>query len=90
MNMCLRESLTDIKLDNIFVNLGPADQRFTTIQLGDCGGVVSRDSRFAREGRLIGASFTRSPEAQLSLPWGPATDIWSFGNAVCAPPLHLA
>jgi serine/threonine protein kinase len=76
--------VSDIKLDNIFVNLGQSDERFTTIQLGDCGGVVSKDSDFAREGHLIGASFTRSPEAQLHLPWGPATDIWSFGNAVGA------
>ncbi|KAK4445342.1 Serine/threonine protein kinase [Podospora aff. communis PSN243] len=30
----------DVKLDNIFVNLGKSGQRFTTIQLGDCGGVV--------------------------------------------------
>ncbi|RMZ78548.1 hypothetical protein DV737_g3824, partial [Chaetothyriales sp. CBS 132003] len=73
---------TDIKLDNIFVNLGQSDQRFTAIRVGDCGGVVSKDSKFALEGHLIGASFTRSPEAQLGPPWGPATDIWSFGNAV--------
>ncbi|TQN66344.1 Serine/threonine-protein kinase US3 [Colletotrichum shisoi] len=31
---------TDIKLDNIFVNYGQGDQRFSDIQLGDCGGVV--------------------------------------------------
>ncbi|GJC94486.1 serine/threonine protein kinase [Colletotrichum higginsianum] len=76
---------TDIKLDNIFVNLGQKNgdsERLTAIQLGDCGGVVSKDSKFASEpGHLIGASFTRSPEAQLGLPWGTATDIWSFGNA---------
>ncbi|KAJ0141653.1 CTD kinase subunit alpha [Colletotrichum tanaceti] len=77
---------TDIKLDNMFVNLGQKNGdsgRFSTIQLGDCGGVVSKDSKFASEpGHLIGASFTRSPEAQLGLPWGTATDIWSFGNAI--------
>ncbi|KAI1881863.1 hypothetical protein JX265_000689 [Neoarthrinium moseri] len=73
---------TDIKLDNIFVDFGESDQRFSAIQLGDCGGVVSHDSKFANEGHLIGASFTRSPEAQLHLPWGTPTDIWSFGNAV--------
>ncbi|KAK2051138.1 serine/threonine protein kinase [Colletotrichum caudatum] len=62
---------TDIKLDNIFVNLG------------DCGGVVSKHSKFATElGHLIGASFTCSPEAQLGLSWGTSTDIWSFGNAI--------
>ncbi|KAK1948666.1 serine/threonine protein kinase [Colletotrichum sublineola] len=76
---------TDIKLDNIFVNLGQQGdpERFTDIRLGDCGGVVSKDSKFATEpGHLIGASFTRSPEAQLGLPWGTSTDIWSFGNAI--------
>ncbi|SPQ24303.1 efde4d8b-ad32-4ca6-a2f4-90d746543e82 [Thermothielavioides terrestris] len=72
---------TDVKLDNIFVNHGQ-DQRFSTIQLGDCGGVVSEDSDFAKEGHLIGAAFTRSPEATFQLPWGTATDIWSFGNAI--------
>lgn len=73
---------SDIKLDNIFVDLGHSAQRFSAVQLGDCGGVVSQNSKFAKDGHLIGASFTRSPEAQLHLPWGTSTDIWSFGNAV--------
>ncbi|WQF80659.1 Putative serine/threonine-protein kinase, active [Colletotrichum destructivum] len=76
---------TDIKLDNIFVNLGQKNgnsERFTAIQLGDCDGAVSKESKFASEpGHLIGASFTGSPEVQLGLPWGTITDIWSFGNA---------
>ncbi|KAL2149758.1 hypothetical protein VTH82DRAFT_8410 [Thermothelomyces myriococcoides] len=65
---------TDVKLDNIFVNYGQ-DQRFNAIQLGDCGGVVPEDSDFAKKGHLIGAGFTRSPEATFQLPWGTATDI---------------
>ncbi|KDN70502.1 putative serine/threonine protein kinase [Colletotrichum sublineola] len=73
---------TDVKLDNIFVNCGQNKQRFSEIQLGDCGGVVSEDSDFAREGHAIGAAFTRSPEAMLELPWGTSTDVWSFGNAI--------
>ncbi|KAH9211851.1 serine/threonine protein kinase [Leptodontidium sp. 2 PMI_412] len=76
---------TDIKLDNIFVNLAQQGdpERFTDIRLGDCGGVVSKHPKFATEpGHLIGASFTRSPEAQLGLSWGTSTDIWSFGNAI--------
>jgi serine/threonine protein kinase len=73
---------TDVKLDNIFVNHGPGHQRFSEIQLGDCGGVVSQDSSFAKEGHVIGAAFTRSPEATFQLPWGTATDIWSFGTAM--------
>ncbi|KAK2026699.1 hypothetical protein LX32DRAFT_622157 [Colletotrichum zoysiae] len=31
---------------------------------------------------LIGAAFTRSPEAMLQLSWGTPTDVWSFGNAI--------
>ncbi|TEA19414.1 Serine/threonine-protein kinase PAK 5 [Colletotrichum sidae] len=73
---------TDVKLDNIFVNLGQRGQRFSEVQLGDCGGVVHKDSRFAKEGHLIGAAFTRSPEAMLQLSWGTPTDVWSLGNAV--------
>ncbi|KAK3363696.1 kinase-like domain-containing protein [Lasiosphaeria hispida] len=75
---------TDIKLDNIFVNHGQggSDLRFSEIQLGDCGGVVSQQSSFAKEGHVIGAGFARSPEATLQLPWNTATDIWSFGNAM--------
>ncbi|KAK1579442.1 serine/threonine protein kinase [Colletotrichum navitas] len=73
---------TDLKLDNVFVNYGQNKQRFSEIQLGDCGGVVSKDSSFAREGHPIGATFTRSPEALLQLSWGTSTDVWSFGNAI--------
>ncbi|KAL2130813.1 hypothetical protein VTI74DRAFT_5924 [Chaetomium olivicolor] len=73
---------TDIKLDNIFVNHGRGDRRFSEVQLGDCGGVVSQQSSFAREGHVIGAGFTRSPEVTFQLPWSTATDIWSFGTAM--------
>ncbi|KAJ0161526.1 Serine/threonine-protein kinase US3 -like protein [Colletotrichum tanaceti] len=73
---------TDVKLDNVFVNYGQSNQRFSEVQLGDCGGAVHKDSNFAREGHFIGAAFTRSPEAMLQLSWGTPTDVWSFGNAV--------
>ncbi len=76
---------SDVKLDNIFVNHGQGGRRFSEVQLGDCGGVVSQESSFAREGHLIGAGFTRSPEATFQLPWTTATDIWSFGTAVRQP-----
>ncbi|WQF78552.1 Putative serine/threonine-protein kinase, active [Colletotrichum destructivum] len=82
--MCLLKALlvlhkdgmvhTDVKLDNVFVKYGQSDdERFSEIQL---------DSRFAKEGHLIRAAFTRSPEAMLQLPWGTSTDVWSFGNAI--------
>lgn len=69
-------------MDNVFVNYSQGDQRFSEIQLGDFGGIVSQDSSFAREGHIIGAAITRSPEAMLQLSWGTSTDVWSFGNVV--------
>jgi hypothetical protein len=81
-NLYLLTRILDVKLDNVFVNYGQNEQRFSEIQLGDCGGVVSKDSEFAKEGHLIGAAFTRSPEALLQLSWGTPTDVWSFGNMV--------
>ncbi|KAK4208486.1 kinase-like protein [Rhypophila decipiens] len=74
---------TDIKLDNVFVNYGSGGgQRFSEIQLGDFGGTVSQDSEFSQNGALIGAGYTRSPEATLQLHWKTSTDIWSFGVAL--------
>ncbi|KAF2963789.1 hypothetical protein GQX73_g9785 [Xylaria multiplex] len=73
---------TDVKLDNVLVNYGQGDQRFSKIQLSDFGGAVSQDSSFAKEGHTIGATFTRSPEAMLQLSWGTSTDVWSFRNTI--------
>ncbi|KAI1268129.1 kinase-like protein [Xylariaceae sp. FL1019] len=73
---------TDVKLDNIFASYGADGNRFSSVQLGDCGGVVPDDSNLAKEGALIGAHTSRSPEAMLELPWGTPTDIWSFGNII--------
>lgn len=73
---------TDVKLDSVFVNYGQNEQRFSEIQLGDCRGAFSKDSKFAKESHLIGGAFARSPEATLGLSWGTPTDVWSFGNAV--------
>ncbi|KAM7183116.1 serine threonine protein kinase, partial [Rhypophila sp. PSN 637] len=47
--------------------------------LGDFGGAVSQDSDFAKNGVMIGAGYTRSPEATFQLHWKTSTDIWSFG-----------
>jgi serine/threonine protein kinase len=71
---------TDIKPDNILVNYGQGDVRFTDIQVADCGSTVSSDSAYAEDGDLIGAPIWRSPEAQLRIGWGTPTDIWSFGT----------
>ncbi|PTU25587.1 hypothetical protein P175DRAFT_0430052 [Aspergillus ochraceoroseus IBT 24754] len=70
---------TDIKPDNILVNYGQGDVRFTDVQLADCGSTVPADSAYAKDGDLIGAPIWRSPEAQLRIGWGTQTDIWSFG-----------
>ncbi|KAL2166366.1 hypothetical protein VTG60DRAFT_2899 [Thermothelomyces hinnuleus] len=43
---------------------------------------VFQESSFAKEGHVIGARFTRRPEATFQLPWTTATDIWSFGTAM--------
>lgn len=73
----------DIKPDNILVNYGQGDIRFTDVQLADCGSTVPSDSPYAKDGDLIGAPIWRSPEAQLRIGWGTPTDIWSFGTLVC-------
>lgn len=70
---------TDIKLDNVLVNYGQGDTRFTDVMLADCGSTVHGDSEYAKMGDIIGAPIFRSPEAQLQMRWGTATDIWSLG-----------
>lgn len=72
----------DIKPDNILVNYGQGDIRFTDFKLADCGSTVPSDSAYAKDGDLIGAPVWRSPEAQLRFGWGTPTDIWSFGALV--------
>lgn len=78
----LLKCVLDIKLNNVFINYGGDGQRFSDIQLGDCGGAVPEDSKFAKESHLIGAGISRSPEVIFEIGWGTPTDIWSFGNAV--------
>ncbi|RMZ84648.1 hypothetical protein DV737_g1232, partial [Chaetothyriales sp. CBS 132003] len=70
---------TDIKPSNILVNYGTGERRFSEVQLADCGGVVSVNSEFAKDGVLTGTSLFRAPEVHLEMPWGTAADIWSFG-----------
>ncbi|KKK17279.1 serine/threonine protein [Aspergillus ochraceoroseus] len=57
-------------------------QRFTDVQLADLESTVHITSRFCEDRDEIGTPIWRSPEAQLGLKWGPATDIWSFGTMV--------
>ncbi|MCJ1403023.1 hypothetical protein MMC11_006245 [Xylographa trunciseda] len=71
---------TDVKLDNVFVNYREGDIRFSDVQLGDLGGTYPADSKYAKEGTLVGAPIWSSPEVIMETPWNTATDIWSFGT----------
>jgi serine/threonine protein kinase len=77
-----RRLCSDIKADNILVNYGQGDTRFSEIQLADLGNTVRADSQWAKDCDMIGAPVWRSPEAQLQIGWGTPTDIWSLGTAV--------
>ncbi|KAH8157517.1 hypothetical protein CIB48_g10732 [Xylaria polymorpha] len=70
-----------VKPDNILVNYGDGTNRFSEVELGDCADAYSVDPNADpfEEGHVIGAAIFRSPEANLQLRWGTATDIWSFG-----------
>jgi hypothetical protein len=75
----------DIKPDNILVNYSVEDSvEFSKVQLGDCGDAYRFNPTADpfEEGHLIGATIFRSPEAQLNLRWGPATNIWSLRATV--------
>ncbi|EZF33469.1 serine/threonine protein kinase [Trichophyton interdigitale MR816] len=70
---------TDVKPSNALVNYGQGESRFTDVQLADFGSTVHENSIHAQRGEPIGTPIFRSPEAQLEMKWGTATDIWSFG-----------
>ncbi|KAL9121403.1 MAG: hypothetical protein Q9187_002042 [Circinaria calcarea] len=72
---------TDVKPDNILVNYGTEPNRFSEVELGDCGDTFRVDPNGDpnEDGHIIGAAIFRSPEAMLNLRWGTPTDIWSFG-----------
>ncbi|KAE9969015.1 hypothetical protein EG328_007130 [Venturia inaequalis] len=81
---------TDIKPNNVLCNYRRDEDvqqdgsiiRFSEVLLADFGSCVPSSSNYAQQGELIGTSIFRSPEASLKLPWGPSTDIWSFGALV--------
>jgi serine/threonine protein kinase len=79
---------TDVKPDNILVNLCPddAEMRFKDVHLADFGSTVSIDSEYAVNGFPLGTPIFRSPETKLILPFGPPADVWSFGTTVRLPP----
>ncbi|KAL9116969.1 MAG: hypothetical protein Q9187_006500 [Circinaria calcarea] len=73
--------ISDVKPDNILVNYDTGSNRFSDVQLGDCGDTFRVDPNTDpnENGHIIGAAIFRSPEATLNLKWGTPTDIWSFG-----------
>jgi len=71
---------TDVKLDNVFVNLSEGDNRFSEVQLGDLGGCSSIHSKWATSGTFVGTPMWTSPEVIMEMPWNTASDIWSFGT----------
>lgn len=79
--------MIDVKPDNILVNFGSSESRFSDIKLADCGDSTHVDA--VVEEHIIGATIFRSPEAMLNLIWGPATDIWSLGATVRPPSATL-
>ena len=66
------------------MSYGNGTNRFSQVQLGDCADAYRVDPNADpfEVGHLIGAAIFRSPEANLQLRWGTATDIWSFGATV--------
>ncbi|KAL3459790.1 serine/threonine protein kinase [Aspergillus heterothallicus] len=70
---------TNIKPDNILVNYGTDDTRFTEVQLADFGSTAPAKSAHAKDSDMIGAPIWRSPEAHLQIGWGTPADIWSLG-----------
>ena len=76
-----------MKLDNVLVNYGQGDIRFTEVALADCGSAYHIDHEYAKCAAPTGAPVWRSPEIMLQLPsgWNTATDIWSFGLCVRLP-----
>ncbi|KAH8593074.1 kinase-like domain-containing protein, partial [Bisporella sp. PMI_857] len=69
----------DAKLDNVLVNYGEGDNRFSDVQLSDLGGTYLADSKYAQAGTLVGAPMWSSPEVIMETPWNTVTDIWCFG-----------
>lgn len=64
----------NVKLDNMFKVRGQ-NTHFVSIQLSNCGIVLSQNFKFAEGGHHVGTGFTRSPAAIFRLPQGAATDI---------------
>ena len=80
----LLTEIADVKPDNILINYSTGPNRFSEVQLGDCGDafIIDPGASPFEEGHIIGVAIFRSPEAMLFLRWRTPTDIWSFGATV--------
>lgn len=65
----------DIKPSNILVNYGRGKKRFSEVELAACGGTVSIDSKFVKDGVPTGTNLFRAPEVHLEIPWGTVANI---------------
>jgi len=81
--------IVDLKLDNVLVNYGGRDNRFTDVQLSDFGGVCHVDHKYAKGATPIGPPIWRSPEVMPQLPsgWNTSIDILSF--RLCVRSFHI-
>ncbi|KAL8945391.1 MAG: hypothetical protein Q9211_000100 [Gyalolechia sp. 1 TL-2023] len=70
---------TDVKPDNLLVNLGSGNVRFSEIKLGDLGDSVAEDDPTNTGQHIIGAPIYRAPEVMLNVRWTTAVDMWSLG-----------
>ncbi|KAE8363780.1 serine/threonine protein kinase [Aspergillus caelatus] len=69
----------DIKPSIVLINYGQNKTRFSDIQMADFGSMAHQNFRYAQDRDPTGTPIFPSPEAQLQMRWGTATDIWSFG-----------
>lgn len=73
---------TDVKPSNILVNISPATQKVVEAQLADLGSTLSHESKYAKEGHMVGTPIFAAPEVMLSMHWSTSADIWSLGTTV--------
>ncbi|KAB8276005.1 hypothetical protein BDV30DRAFT_224753 [Aspergillus minisclerotigenes] len=74
-----REVRHDLKPQNVLVNYGQGDLRFTDVQLSNWGNSAPAYDLYTRYRDLIGTPTWRSPEAHLRIGWGTPTDCQLLG-----------
>lgn len=64
-----------LKPQNVLVNYGQGDMRFTDVQLSNWGNSAPAYEPYTRYRDLIGTPTRRSPEAHFRIGWGTPTDV---------------